>query len=568
MILYGEDFGLLVLEVKDWEVWQIRYGDPHFFTVHFSGEDKSQKNPEKQAKDYADRLMGVLRNIPSLRERDGKYRGKLKIPVGRAVVFTNISLEDYTRYKLQYLIPLENVLLKDDLDPAGEILCDPSGQKFRKRIEPMFPFPFQGFNNSELDLVKDVLWPEVWIDLPVRKGAGKTRFQTEVMRLDELQARLALKLKHGHQIVKGPPGSGKTLVLIKRCSQLKKREPSAQRVLFVCYNIVLVSYLKRLLMENGVGVGDDVEVRHFFDLCSKILDDKGIKYSGEGPEYFQFYIDLALETVEAGSSRLESFDAIFVDEAQDFDEKMIKVVMGLLKPKGDLLIAQDTYQDIYRRRSSWKELGIQAKGRSRYLRNVYRSTREIFEFTQQFIGENVDADSQKARFPFESALRGPEPELKPFSNYEELVRFVIDDISNEIKQGEFKRAEIAVIYDDKIYSPEGIQYASSDVPKRLVAGLEAKGIPANWVSEDVRAKEEFDITTDQVSVISIHSSKGLDYDLVYLVGVDRHEVEDVNRDQLIKTVYVAMTRAKYRLVIPYVAENDLTTRMKQCLKPK
>jgi ATP-dependent exoDNAse (exonuclease V) beta subunit len=68
-----------------------------------------------------------------------------------------------------------------------------------------------------------------------------------------------------------------------------------------------------------------------------------------------------------------------------------------------------------------------------------------------------------------------------------------------------------------------------------------------------------------VSLISIHSSKGLDFDLVYLVGIDRIRPSEETKGALITLVYVAMTRAKYRLVIPYVEETDMVRRMKDCL---
>jgi DNA helicase-2/ATP-dependent DNA helicase PcrA len=92
---------------------------------------------------------------------------------------------------------------------------------------------------------------------------------------------------------------------------------------------------------------------------------------------------------------------------------------------------------------------------------------------------------------------------------------------------------------------------------RLLRSLEASGMPTTWVSQDV--------TTDRVSLISIHSSKGLDFDLVYLVGVDHIHPTWETRQNCISLVYVAMTRAKYRLVIPYVEEAELIKRMKGCL---
>jgi ATP-dependent exoDNAse (exonuclease V) beta subunit len=78
----------------------------------------------------------------------------------------------------------------------------------------------------------------------------------------------------------------------------------------------------------------------------------------------------------------------------------------------------------------------------------------------------------------------------------------------------------------------------------------------------------YDVTTDRVSLISIHSSKGLDFDLVYLVGLDHIHPTEETRQTMVSLVYVAMTRAKYRLVIPYVQETELINRIKSCrLKP-
>lgn len=73
------------------------------------------------------------------------------------------------------------------------------------------------------------------------------------------------------------------------------------------------------------------------------------------------------------------------------------------------------------------------------------------------------------------------------------------------------------------------------------------------------------ITTDRVSLVSVHSAKGLDFDLVYLLGADHLTPTVETRDQLTRTLYVAMTRAKRRLVIPYVEETEFITQMKGCL---
>jgi superfamily I DNA/RNA helicase len=124
---------------------------------------------------------------------------------------------------------------------------------------------------------------------------------------------------------------------------------------------------------------------------------------------------------------------------------------------------------------------------------------------------------------------------------------------------------VAILYDDKVHGPDRFAYDNCALPMRMLKRLEDEGIPSTWVSQDVRSKELFDVTTDRVSVISIHSAKGLDLDLVYLIGMDRIRPTEATKAYLIPLVYVAMTRAKYRRVIPYVDETELIRRMEGCL---
>jgi superfamily I DNA and RNA helicase len=190
---------------------------------------------------------------------------------------------------------------------------------------------------------------------------------------------------------------------------------------------------------------------------------------------------------------------------------------------------------------------------------------ELHNFTQQFIGEELEEDSQLSLFPYEFAFHGDPPELCRFGEHDELENFVIKDIKTSLETGYYKRSEIAIIYDDKTYGAKSFKYEYKEIPISIFEKLESAGIPAKWVSQDVRAKEMFDITTDRISLISIHSSKGLDFDLVYLLGIDHIHPTDDLRDKLQTLIYVAMTRAKYRLVIPYVEESEFITLMKTCL---
>lgn len=563
-IVFGKKLGLLVLEVKDWTSQQIISYNPHQFTILVSGKTEKKTNPDKQAKGYVNTLKDKLSEFPEFLSDHPKYKGNLKIPIGRVVVFPNISRDEYAGSKFKWLMESERTLFKDDLDPAGEILCDTSGRKFQGRISKVFPFRFQGITQKEIDRLSFIIWPEAKIDLPPRLGSGKDRFQREVLALDEAQARLALRLGSGHQIIKGPPGSGKTLVLAHRCCHLS-RYTQIKRILLACYNIALVGYLKRLIQEKGLGIGSDgIEVCYFYELCARIMGE-AVHYENEDSEYYDLVTREALESILKGKSSVDPFDAILVDEGQDFDGEMLKILLGLLRPGGDLVISLDSFQDLYRRRSSWKSLGIKASGRTRHLRKVYRNTVEIFGFTQRFIGKTPRIEKQLALLAHDFAFHGDLPELRRFRNMEEIEAFLTNDLKKNIEVESYKRSEITVIYDDKVYGPSKFAYDNRALPMRIIKKLETFGIPAAWVSQDVRSKEMYDITTDRVSLVSIHSSKGLDFDLVYLVGIDHIHTTKATRDALISLVYVALTRAKYRLVIPYVEETSIIKRMKECL---
>ncbi|MGD9031911.1 MAG: 3'-5' exonuclease [Desulfobacteraceae bacterium] len=565
-VLFCKTLGLLVLEVKDWSSQQIISYTPDEFKIRVKEKIRKKRSPDKQAKGYVNALMEMLKDVPEFVADTGSHAGGSRIPIGRMVIFPRMGRDAFFDRGLQWFIPIERAMLKEDLAADGEILCDESGGKFKERISEAFPFRYTGLTPKEIETLSSLIWHESQIRLPLRKGTGKSRFQREVQALDEAQARLAKRLKSGHQIIKGPPGSGKTLVLVHRCCHIHQYHPQKNNILLVCYNIALVSYLKRLIQEKGIGVGHGgIQVSHFYELCSQILGEP-VQYENEDNEYYEMVVEESISKVSNAEGPLAHFDAILIDEGQDFSNEMLKTLLGMLRSGGDLVIALDSYQDLYSRRGPWKSLGIQAVGRTSYLGKVYRNTAEIFGFTQRFIGETERLEKQLALLPDAYALHGELPELRQLADYDEVEDFLINDLSACLGQGEFKRSEAAVIYDDKVYGLDRFAYDNRALPMRVRKKLEASGIPTTWVSQDVRAKEMYDVTTDRVSLISIHSSKGLDFDLVYLVGVDRIQPTQLTRAYLTNLIYVAMTRAKYRLVIPYVRETEFIKRMKGCFK--
>ncbi|MBW2031055.1 MAG: ATP-binding domain-containing protein [Deltaproteobacteria bacterium] len=564
-VLFGTKLGLLALEVRDWNIHDILSHTPTHFKIRTGETTKTVDNPDKKARECVRTLVELLEEEPAATSQPQFLADGARIPVGRMVAFPNIRNHEYADRGLRWIIPPERALLRDDVMVGGEILQDKTGSAFFDRVSSCMPFKLENLSSSATDSLRDRIWRDTQIEIPMRKGAGKVRFQGQVRAFDEAQARMARRLGPGHWIIKGPPGSGKTLVLVHRCCQVHKYDAKKEKILFVCFNIALASYIRKLIREKGVDpLRERTHVLHFYDLCSKVLQ-KPIHYENEGSDYYEGVVKESLGRVSRGRSPFGPFDVIFVDEGQDFGKEMMKILLGLLRLGGDLLIALDSYQDLYGTKVSWKSLGVNAAGRTRVLDKVYRNTVEISQFTQRFIGNEPEECHQFSLLPQDHAIRGDIPEMRQFADNEAIEDFLVTDIAESTDKEEYKGSEIAIIYDDKIYTPDGFTYDNRALPMRIRDKLQAHGIPFYWVSQDARAKEMYDITADRVSLISIHSSKGLDFDLVYLVGIDRIRPTYRTRKPLLNLVYVAMTRAKYRLVIPYVKETEFIRRIKECL---
>ena len=71
--------------------------------------------------------------------------------------------------------------------------------------------------------------------------------------------------------------------------------------------------------------------------------------------------------LQHGEGDAHHYDAVFIDEAQDFSKSWLTCAKLALKDPddGDLLIVGDASQSLYQRRGfSWAEAGINARGRT------------------------------------------------------------------------------------------------------------------------------------------------------------------------------------------------------------
>lgn len=88
------------------------------------------------------------------------------------------------------------------------------------------------------------------------------------------------------------------------------------------------------------------------------------------------WADVPLQTLEMlhAHALAGAYDAILIDEGQDFAPSWMGVVKRLLKPNGSLMICDDPSQSIFRN-YTWQDKGVSVVGRSKLLRVPFRSTR-------------------------------------------------------------------------------------------------------------------------------------------------------------------------------------------------
>ena len=566
-LLFSSGAGIVIFEVKDWSIHQILEADPHKFTVQFSKIIKKCENPLQQARGYQHDLMNRITKDGQLLSNDPAFVGKPKVPFGSAVVFPNINKLDYIKKGFDSIVPTDLAFFWDDLHPDSDIWCDTSGHCFINSVQTKLQAKFNfTLKDREIDHLKRLIFPTVKIETPKRENKnGYSQRSNRLEALDHHQEVLARKFDGGHRIIAGPSGSGKSLILVHKAAFLKKYNQDVKNILFVCYNITLTNYIKRLLSNKQVPLGEGgVTVKHFFELCSEIIG-QDLAYEKEEPDYYDIIVQEALEKAENYG---RTYDAILVDEGQDLADDMYRVLMALLNKKtNNLTISLDENQNIYKRRPSWEDLGIQARGRIYNISCVYRNTREITNFANSFIqsvepdGDKGDGDHQKELFPGFIDFSGPKPEMCQFKSFEEIVEYAVTKTKEIVEADQCPYSEIAVLYAMK--NPG--KNLKTPLPEMIESAMESKGILSRWVSENYRSKKTHDITTNSVTISTIHSVKGLDYSAVFLLGLDFLEPHSWSVEQIEKLIYVAITRARYQLFIPYMVENQFISKLKACL---
>lgn len=381
--------------------------------------------------------------------------------------------------------------------------------------------------------------------------------------MDLQQEQLARSLGEGHRVIHGAAGSGKTMILGYRCVHLAMA--ANKPILVLCYNRSLAGRLSQVIAERGLS--DKVAVRNFHAWCRDMLVSFQIDLPDSRlpvDQQMEQLVARTIEGVERGQIPRAQYAAVLIDEGHDFQPEWFKLVVQMVDPEtNSLLVLYDDAQSIYHQRSgdrrrdfSFASVGIQAKGRTTILRLNYRNTVEVLSVARAFATELLAAreaaeDGVPVIAPESAGRRGAFPELIRCESDWHEWNCIIERIRDEQGQGR-PLSDIAVIY------------RSNSHGKRAEQALKMAGI-AYSSGLSTRGRGNLYSEADAVKVVSMHSSKGLEFGLVFIPCLHDMPKSGESETDEARLLYVAMTRAIERLIMTYREHSDFTRRLQDSI---
>jgi len=399
LIVLDPDQGLLVLEVKGGR--EVGYDpDRGWYSTSHGGNTYSIKDPFTQAR----------RNLYSVRDRIQQAgifsrREELPFTYGYGCVFPHAVVEGG-------MMPMH---VRPGLCLDARALQAPE-----KAADTLFGF-WRGKKGREVGseewaegVTDQVLAPSFQAeeDLHVRIKREQAQFVDLTDEQTEVYSRILQANRQA--LVQGVAGTGKTILAQRRATELAE---SGKESLYLCFNRLLADHLA----ENLSGV-ENLTVATFHELADVLSQRTRAVQFPEDPDQ-EFWdegaADLLLQAIEATGTR---YDALIVDEAQDFRETWWLPVRELTGSDGYFYVFYDPEQNVYN--TNLEPIGDLPTHVP--LTTNCRTTTRIREFAERLadLGDITDA---------KHLAEGQPVETYSFENREEQVE-ILKRITRHLKQ--------------------------------------------------------------------------------------------------------------------------------------
>lgn len=337
--------------------------------------------------------------------------------------------------------------------------------------------------------------------------------EEQLIRLTDAQAETlrALRLVRRANVT-GVAGSGKTLLAV---DQARRFAEEGLKTLFACFNRGLANWVASTVPE---ALSPQLTVRHFHGLCRDLVPKAGMPFVPDGDDPTTYWsVDAPSLLTEAASKLGVRYDAIVVDESQDFKELWWSALRELQSDpeNGHFFLFGDPYQNLFEG-DPCQELKLSVP---LVLDLNCRNTRSIATYCGQVRGIEIRVrpDAPEGQKTIHEVHATPEAQLRRCAHY----------LTEWLKPGGLEPNRIAVL------CPRSLQnsplFAVSKVGSaRITEKLET------WY------KGKF------VLFSTIRAFKGLEADAIILLDLPK---PDTTPHFSLSDYYVATSRAKHLLVV-------------------
>lgn len=579
-VLTHPQYGIVIIEVKDYQIESGRYSqkDGNCF-MKVDGKTPHMRkieNPCKQVERYKENILELYsRQYDLFAHTHGEEKSQGAIET--VIYFHNASKESGIMFcgKQKHILIADRSMVDELKDGRfdqwiHDKLNNPVGlwglrrslgnrpsdfASFKEITENTSDWSTQAKKHNLLELLVNDL--NTWL-MPT-DGAF-----TQLLPIS-IDAPLAQPAKGKHQRLKGVAGSGKTLVLAERAARLLA---NGQRVLILTYNITLSHYIRDRVNaqfqlyrnhEKAINVKDNLSIIHFHGFLKWIAQKHDHKLSPtENLPEEKLKMVLEIDWPKEVSNLhkyLKSchlpihdeciFDAILIDEAQDFKESWLITALDWCSEYDELFVVYDTAQDIYDRSSKiWLDSGTKLRfppGRIPEYKETQRLPDSVTSAAQAFLRlysdpENTIEHNQKTKksiLLYRCALDWENVSWTNESDLEAKMENASSVFHNKYRA---HPNDVSILVRNERFGIPITKYFQLQRKFRVTHVFDLSGEKSHDTRR--REKKRFQPNAGSLKVCTIHSFKGWEAPFVQIVIDPQFKRADA------QLLYIAITRLK------------------------